>query len=268
MKNKSHELFLISALEASIDACVEILKIYTTNFDVENKLDDSPVTLADKNADDVIRENLASSSIKIISEEGETISYDERKNESYIWIVDPLDGTKEFVKRNGEFTVNIALIKNEKPVLGIIALPTTKEIYWGTNELGSHYIKIQDWDKKFISEILHTSVKIESMLDETNLKIVTSRSHRDSTSDEKIQALKNSYSNASIIYSGSSIKFCDIAIGRASIYPRYTPINEWDIAAGVALILFAGGSVLHEDGSELKFNQENLKVKPFICRGK
>lgn len=250
-------------MEAAMQASATIMEVYETEFDVQHKYDESPVTLADHQADDIIRKCLFETGEYVLSEEQPPIPYDERKDLKYLWIVDPLDGTKEFIKRNGEFTVNIALIKNGHPVMGIVTAPALNKIYWAVKDGGMHFYKVENW-KQDINEVIHTSTLVEPKIN--TVKIIGSRSHANSDTQNYVNLLKAMHPDSEIITRGSSLKLCKVATGEASFYPRFSPINEWDIAAGTALVEISGGQVL--DAATRKpvmFNKENLLQPPFIA---
>ena len=228
-----------------------ILDIYDTSFEVEIKSDNSPLTQADKKAHTIIESGLKSlfPNIPILSEEGKSISYSERKRWGYFWLVDPLDGTKEFVKRNGEFTVNIALIKHNYPIFGSVYAPYKKELFWASEGLGSW--KSIDKNKDQPIKVLKSNKKT---------RIVISRSHP----NEKVLDYINQYNQYELIRMGSSLKLCCIADGRADIYPRLGPTSEWDIGAAQCVVEQAGGSVLEYDTKDrLRYNKENI-LNPFF----
>ena len=233
------------------DAGKTILDIYNTSFDVEIKSDNSPLTQADKKSHLIIESGLSSifPNIPILSEEGRNIPYSERKKWSCFWLVDPLDGTKEFVKKNGEFTVNIALIKNNYPIFGSVYAPYKKELFWASEDLGA-------W--KSIDKNKDKSIKVSK----SNIKtrIVISRSHP----NEKVLDYINKYKKHELIRMGSSLKLCCIADGQADIYPRLGPTSEWDIGAAQCIVEQAGGTVLEYDSNNrLRYNKENI-LNPFF----
>jgi 3'(2'), 5'-bisphosphate nucleotidase len=260
------------AIKASIEAGEEILKIYETNFEVEIKKDATPVTLADKAASDLIIKQLTSSGINVLSEEGTIYDYEIRKNWQHIWIVDPLDGTKEFVKRNGEFTVNIALIENGKPVIGVIYSPVSHNLYYACANFGSYKIV----GHEILSQINEGNINIEKLVisakrlplqnQPKDYTVVASRSHLSKEVSERIATNKLHYNMVDIVNTGSSIKFCWIAEGLAHEYPRYGITMEWDTAAGQCIIEQAGGKVIDLATNEpMKYNRENLKNNNFIA---
>ncbi len=263
MKNRELELFFLAAMEAAIHASRDILEVYATDFDIDIKSDHSPVTLADKRADDTIRKYLSTTGEYVLSEEQAPVNYEHRKDLKYLWIVDPLDGTKEFIQRNGEFTVNIALIKNGYPILGVIAAPALNKLYWAVQDKGLFILENVDWNKD-VNELINSSTEVQPKIN--TMKIIGSRSHANKETQNYINLLKAMNPQSEIISKGSSLKLCKVAVGEASFYPRFSPINEWDIAAGAALVEISGGSVL--DAATRKrviFNKENLFQPPFIA---
>lgn len=234
-----------------------ILSIYNdADFSkvVDFKTDNSPLTLADQASHQVIDKGLkeAYPEIPVISEEGSQVAYEERRNWPYFWLIDPLDGTKEFINRNGEFTVNIALIKDRKPVLGVIYTPVTDDLYEGF--VGEYARKIQN------GELQNLQVNNKS----DNRIAVRSKSH---PSPEEESVLK-SHNVVDSISVGSSLKFCMVAEGKADIYYRHGPTMEWDTAAGQAVLEAAGGKVYKNTGSEVfTYNKESLLNGSFLCLG-
>jgi 3'(2'), 5'-bisphosphate nucleotidase len=233
-----------------MEAGNRILETYNNDNNVESiKVDKSPLTQADLDSHNHITESLRSiSSLPILSEESDSISFKERKSWKRYWLIDPLDGTKEFLKRNGEFTVNIALIENNKPILGVIHSPVLKETYWGSKKNGSYFQKNHNQ-----AELIKVSSKQKG-----TLRILTSRSHMNDELNQYISK-KN---DVKIIKMGSSLKFCLIANGTADIYPRHGPTSEWDIAAGHAIVKFAGGSINSLSGDEMSYNVKDSLINP------
>tara|TARA_B100001939_G_C16944161_1_gene619491 strand:+ start:1026 stop:1820 length:795 start_codon:yes stop_codon:yes gene_type:complete len=231
-----------------------IREIYITDFDVKIKEDQSPLTLADSASNKIITDFLKvfTPNIPILSEEGEKITLEERLSWNQYWLIDPLDGTKEFIKRNNEFTVNIALINNNLPILGIIHSPISREVFWGSQGFGSFYIDKNGNERK-IKVKKHANQKI---------KVASSRSHS-AAEHELIQKYNPKYE---LVVKGSSLKFCLVALGEADIYIRNGPTSEWDTAAGHAIVKFAGGNVLTLQKKELKYNlKESLLNPPFVA---
>ena len=252
MKTDLKELLSI-AKEASLAAGKEIIKIYETgDFSIEAKLDDSPLTTADTAAHQKIISILQKTNIPILSEEGKEIPYEERSKWEYFWLVDPLDGTKEFIKKNGEFTVNIALIHHKKPVLGVVYLPTSEELYWAMIGKGAFI------EKGGESSVLNTTKK---PLSTSGLKVVASRSHMNIETEKYLKKLNQ----PEIVSKGSSLKFLLVASGEADLYPRFGPTMEWDTAAAHIIVSEAGGSVvLKDENLPLIYNKQDLLNPYFI----
>lgn len=250
----------LKAIEASIKAGDAIMDIYKQDFDVEYKDDASPLTQADKNANAVIMSFLDTTSIPIISEENKQTSYDERKSWTQCWIVDPLDGTKEFVKKNGEFTVNIALIEDQKPVFGVIYVPAQRLLYVGDVIAHSAFkVEISEGDLD-IEYLLKTAAPLEPSKNQSSLRVVGSRSHMNQDTLDYIEDLKEQHKKpVEIVSKGSSLKFCLVAEGEAEVYPRYAPTMEWDTAAGQAICKAVGLEVISLDtNEEMLYNREDL----------
>lgn len=243
------------ALEAAQSASKEILKVYNSNdFKTEAKDDKSPLTLADRKAHQAIVSILQSSNLPILSEEGKNEPYEERKNWNAFWMVDPLDGTKEFIKRNGEFTVNIALIEKQTPILGVVVVPVTGQVYYAAKGIGAF---LNDDNK------ITTLVKRDSIdLKQNGLRVVASRSHMNEETQRFIEDLKN----PQLVSSGSSLKFMLLASGKADVYPRFAPTMEWDTAAAHAVVNEVGLKVLQQNTTtELQYNKPDLLNPNFIC---
>jgi len=259
---------LKTIITASIQAGKEILKIYNTDFQVEYKEDESPLTMADKNANDVIMSFLCETNIPVLSEEGRSIPYEERKNWKELWIVDPLDGTKEFVKKNDEFTVNIALIRNQIPVMGVVYAPVFDELYWGDESLGAY--KLLKASEKINNEdnILDWASTLPLNNAKSYFGIVASRSHLSPETTEYIDKIRKGQGKIKIMSKGSSLKIVMVAEGTADVYPRYAPTSEWDTAAGHAIVLASGGRIVqanHPD-KEVTYNKENILNPWFIVK--
>ena len=250
------EALLILAMQAAEEGCREILQVYDSgDFQAEAKGDNSPLTLADKKAHDKITAILEPAGLPILSEEGKNIPYEVRKGWDYFWMVDPLDGTKEFIKRNGEFTVNIALIHNDTPVLGVVAVPVSGEVYYAAKGYGA-YMRKSGTDHKLPS---WPSVN----LDQKDLRVVASRSHM----NEDTEAFINQLQNPSLVSAGSSLKFMLLASGKADVYPRYAPTMEWDTAAAHAVVEETGRNVYqHGTSKPLVYNKENLLNPYFLVK--
>jgi len=252
------EELLKTAINASIKGGHAIMEVYASNFAVEHKQDNSPLTLADKNCNAVIEFDLEKTNIPILSEEGAKTSFLERKNWEYSWLVDPLDGTKEFVKRNGEFTVNIALIHNGSPIMGVIYVPVKEELYFALEELGSYKIFrnsiINDLDN-----LRSQANKLPIDYNRDNYVVVGSRSHMSTETEAFFEEKRKEHGNVEVMAVGSSLKLCMVAEGKADTYPRYAPTMEWDTGAGHAIAKYAGFSVKQYNSSEdVIYNKEDL----------
>jgi 3'(2'), 5'-bisphosphate nucleotidase len=226
-----------------------ILSIYGQPFDVTNKADQSPLTLADTRSHHIIVARLRqlTPDLPVLSEEASDISYDERRRWSRYWLVDPLDGTREFVSRNGEFTANIALIDDHEPVLGVVHVPVSSTTYVGARGIGA-----------FRQSGHQAPAPIHVRSAATPLRIVASRSHR----DEILSGYLPRLAPYELVAVGSSIKFCLVAEGRADFYPRFGPTSEWDTAAAHAVVEAAGGLVMQADGAPLRYNTRAALVNP------
>lgn len=237
-----------------------ILKVYHRNFEVERKSDDSPLTIADKNSNDVIMQGLLEfyPQIPVISEESKQIPYQVRKDWKHLWMVDPLDGTKEFISKNGEFTVNIALIEEGVPVLGVVYIPVSGLTYYAIKGSGSFEISEDGKTTKLNNQREHYSKK-------ARVKVVASRSHLTDEVKTFIENLKQQGKEVDFISAGSSLKFCLVAEGEADVYPRFGPTMEWDTAAADIVAREAGLNVLHaETRKPLVYNKEDLLNPWFI----
>jgi len=258
------EEYLLIALEAAINAGSEIMKIYESdNFEIEVKEDASPLTKADKTAHQIITKYLSKTGLPILSEEGKHIPFEDRNSWGKFWMVDPIDGTKEFIKRNGEFTINIALIYQQKPILGVVYAPALHELYYAQNTLGA--FKINTTLNIDLNNILSDSIKLPVSKNNNIYTIVASRSHLSKETTDFIEQLKNDYDEIEMISRGSSLKFCLVAEGAADCYPRFAPTMEWDTAAGHAICKFAGFTILDlTTKAELLYNKENLLNNFFL----
>ena len=256
------------AITAAIKAGQEILKIYETDFFVETKSDNTPVTLADKSASNSIIKDLAQTKIPIISEEEDILDYETRKKWERVWLVDPLDGTKEFVKRNGEFTVNIALVENNQPVIGVIYLPVQKELYFACINYGSFKVAQQQSPEiNNIENLLKAAIKLPTQKLPKKYTVVASRSHLSRELNQHIDKLKNIYGEVDITNVGSSIKQCWVAEGKAHEYLRLGTTMEWDTAAGQCILEQAGGQIIDlETQKQMRYNKENMKNNFFIAK--
>jgi len=258
--------YLELAIEAAIEAGKRILEVYDTSFAVEMKKDNTPLTMADRESHRIIADMLSVTGFPILSEEGKSIPYEERRYWNRFWLLDPLDGTKEFIKRNGEFTVNIALIENQQPVMGVIYAPVLKQLYFADKEIGAYSKSEIDAKNLDMDSIIRSSNKISSHRPGEPFIIVASRSHFSSDTEEFVDELREEHPDLDFVSRGSSLKLCLIAQGSANIYPRLAPTMEWDTAAGQAIVECAGGKVLeYTSRKSLKYNKADLLNPWFIA---
>ena len=254
------ETALIEALKrASYTAGEAILAIYDKEErGIELKADQTPLTLADQASHEAIMRELERTPYPVLSEEGASIPYEVRSKWEYFWMVDPLDGTKEFIKRNGEFTVNIALIHANAAVFGMVYVPVTGELFYGGKDTPAKLKKNGTERALSASE----GLELEQLMKRPGLRVVASRSHLNADT----QSFLDKLDQPEIVSMGSSLKFMALASGIAEVYPRYAPTMEWDTAAAHAVISSLGYRVLRsEDHKELQYNKEDLLNPHFIC---
>lgn len=259
----THDRLITDELVTELVALVEvagaaILEIYTTDFDVETKADESPLTQADLAAHRAIEAGLKklTPDIPLFSEESELPSFALRSQWNRYWLVDPLDGTKEFVNRNGEFTVNIALIDNQQPVFGIVGVPVRDQVYVGIEGRGAYRLS------RKADEPDRIELNGRPRNDEEPLVVVASRSHGGERLEQYLVELEETFGGVSRTPVGSSLKLCILADGEADLYPRLGPTSEWDIAAAHAVLAAAGGEVWAADGSPLSYNSKDSVLNP------
>lgn len=262
---------LVTAIRASVNAGGEILDVYSQPIDVEIKDDKSPLTMADRRAHLKIVEHLNPTGLNILSEEGKHTEYDVRSAWEYYWLVDPLDGTKEFIKRNGEFTVNIALIHKGKSILGVIYVPVLNQLYFAAQGIGSFKCEnTQGMDElfagdDFLDRLISGSRKLSAVNKPAVFTAVASRSHNTPETDALIDELRKKHGQVELISKGSSLKLCLVAEGAANIYPRLAPTMEWDTAAGQAIAEIAGFTVIdYHTKAPMLYNKENLLNPWFV----
>jgi 3'(2'), 5'-bisphosphate nucleotidase len=275
-----------TAIEAAIKAGEAILEIYEQDFEVEFKADESPLTAADKASHEIIEEALNTTPYPVLSEESGSVSYEERSRWTTYWLVDPLDGTKEFIKKNGEFTVNIALIENGVPIAGVVYVPVEQTLYLGLAhgiegmERGAFKADSAAGKSFDALKDLFKPIRVSGS-PKGSLKVVASKSHCNDETREFIAALQEKYGDPELVSRGSSLKLCMVAEGRADIYPRIAPTMEWDTAAAHAVVSAAGGAVFEYDdkidatgyGADcneagyLAYNKENLLNPYFVVSG-
>ena len=246
--------------DTAIQAGKVIKKYYKSKLNISLKENKSPLTQADLESNHVISNSLLkiNKNIPILSEES-LVDWSIRKNWETYWLVDPLDGTKEFIKENDEFTVNIALIKNHRPIIGVIYVPVYAIVYFSFKNGGSYKLNIEDGKK--INNYFENSIKLKTSTKTMNesLKIICSKSH---PNDGFEKWLTKNVTKYELIKKGSSLKFCNIAEGVADLYPRFKPTSEWDIAAGHMILIEAGGKLETIDQKEILYNYKESVISP------
>ncbi|WP_438964237.1 3'(2'),5'-bisphosphate nucleotidase CysQ [Winogradskyella sp.] len=256
---------LHTAIKASLSAGNAIMEVYNSVIEVEFKDDKSPLTEADKRANDIINSYLKPTNIPIISEENKQIDFEERKSWETCWIVDPVDGTKEFIKRNGEFTVNIAMVNEGLPEFGVIYVPATKTIYFAEVKEKKAFKSTIKSHNASIDDVISNSKLIKPKKQSNTIEVVGSRSHMSQETMDFVEDLKSSGKEVEIVSKGSSLKFCIVAEGNADIYPRFAPTMEWDTAAGHAICNAVGLEVISKETNKpLLYNKKNLLNPWFI----
>jgi 3'(2'), 5'-bisphosphate nucleotidase len=264
-----HSYLYSAALQAALEAGKKALSFFGSEYSIKYKTDSSPVTDADMAAHQVIHDRLQPFGLPMLSEESTIFDYEERQHWQQFWLIDPLDGTKEFISGNGEFTVNIALIVEQTPVFGVVYAPVPDVMYFGFDN-GSY--KVEKASERSQAElsleaILLTAVKLPCSNTST-FTVVASRSHLNKETADFIENLKLKHGKISKITKGSSLKLCAVAEGSANMYPRIGPTMEWDIAAGHAVLKFADGSVkATADSVDLKYNKPDLRNPDFVAVG-
>ncbi|WP_372972650.1 3'(2'),5'-bisphosphate nucleotidase CysQ [Marinobacter sp.] len=250
----NHESLLDKVLEIADTASRKVMEIYQTDFEVQTKDDNSPITAADIASHHVIVDGLKALTpdIPILSEESANAPWDERKDWTRFWLVDPIDGTKDFTNRTGEFTVNIALIEDGEPVMGVVTAPALNEAYWGIKGQGA-------WKREADGSIR----KLEVVNPPEAVRAVASKNHM----NEETRTFIEQLGNHELVQAGSSLKFCRIAEGQADIYPRLGPTCEWDTGAAHAVLVAAGGKVTQLDGTPLAYGKEDVLNPYFVASG-
>lgn len=257
------------AIQAAVKAGKAILEVYREeDFGIETKADDSPLTLADRRAHEIIAGALQETGIPVLSEEGKSIPYEERREWAKFWLVDPLDGTKEFIKRNGEFTVNIALVEEGKSVFGVVYAPVLNDLYVGISGRGAYLCSEEKNFNQPLDYLLQFAERLPmDNSDDRFFRVVASRSHYNEETAAFVNALDNGGKELSLVNKGSSLKLCMVASGDAEVYPRLGPTMEWDTAAAHAVVKAAGKNVFRVDtGKEMEYNKENLLNPYFVVK--
>ena len=260
---------LYIAVRAALEAGKRILDIYedpSSDFGIERKADNSPLTVADKASHAVIQSFLSLTPYPVLSEEGRLTDYAERKGWTTLWVVDPLDGTKEFIKKNGEFTVNIALVEKGVPVAGVIYVPVKRCLYFASEGLGAFKLEdIVSLDSESLPQLMERALRLPAREERGKFVVVASRSHSTPETEAYIAQMRRQHAEVELCSSGSSLKICLVAEGKADVYPRFAPTMEWDTAAGHAIVRAAGGDIWQTDGSApLHYNKEDLHNPWFI----
>lgn len=257
------------AIRAALEAGEAIMEVYgSEDFGIEAKEDSSPLTLADQRAHAVILNLLEATEYPVLSEEGRLIPYAERRLWHRFWMVDPLDGTKEFIQRNGEFTVNIALVEDGKVIFGVVYAPVIKELYVGIPGRGAYRCRKEFNFTQPIDYLLQFAdpLPLENQHPEL-FTVVASRSHYNEETKLFVEKLDSGGRELSLVNRGSSLKLCLVASGEADIYPRLGPTMEWDTAAAHAVVKAAGRNVYRTDnGEELSYNKQNLLNPNFVVK--
>lgn len=259
--------FFGKAIEAALAAGADIIRVYNSNFHAEKKDENSWITEADTASHRRIVDILAPTELPVISEESEPAPYHIRKTWSRYWLVDPLDGTREFIGRNGEFTVNIALMEYGCPVAGVIYVPARDELYAAYRQTYYRCKNTASINRETLPDLSPWESVPVNRTQKGVLRVIVSRSHLSAETTDFIKNQEKEFDKVEISSAGSSLKFCRIASGEADIYPRFGPTMEWDVAAGHAILKSAGKNVYrHPDGMELMYNKPDLTNDWFIAR--
>lgn len=257
------------AIRAAILGGREIMQVYAlpaAQHELEYKADASPLTLADRRSHEAIMSILAPTAIPVLSEEGAHLPYEVRRAWTNLWVVDPLDGTKEFVKRNGEFTVNIALVEGTEPVLGVMFEPNTNTLYYGEVGVGAFRVKV-DENGDFAEAPV--ALPLAKEFEPGEYVVVVSRSHLSPETEEYIDILREDFEKVTMVQAGSALKIARVAEGLAMEYPRFGPTMEWDTAAGDAIVRATGGRMVRaEDNLPLVYNKADLHNPWFVVKSK
>lgn len=253
------------AIKATIEAGLRTLDFYGKEIEIHTKEDNSPLTQADLESNRIIISYLSKTDYPILSEEIENSAYEERRNWKVFWLVDPIDGTKEFIKTGRDYTINIALIENSKPIFGCVYAPVRDSLYIGMDENST--IKIEKASGLLnadLEEIIAASLALPIMNNRNTFKVVASKSHLNEETTNYVEELKSKVSNVELCSYGSSLKLCMLAEGSADLYPRIGPTMEWDTGAGHAVLNGAGGFIhKYPEGTKMVYNKENL-LNPFF----
>jgi len=259
---------IVDIINIALDAGEKVLEIYRGDISVELKEDNTPVTEADKRANEIICEGLKrlDPNYHILSEENKNIEYERRREWKYVWLVDPLDGTKEFISGRGEFTINIALVSNSEPILGVVYAPVLKTVYFAVKGEGAY--RLDNVKSKISEDDIKRAKKLPSeKTDGGKVRIVASRSHMNRATEQFIERIKSRCEEVEIVSVGSALKMCIVAEAKADLYPRLGPTMEWDTAAGHIIALEGGCEVRIYNGNisgTLAYNKKDLVNPPFV----
>ena len=252
------------ALKASLSAGKIVMDIYHSDeYKLDYKPDNSPVTMADIGSHKILVNNLSSTNLPILSEESKNETYHIRKSWQSFWMIDPIDGTKEFIKRNGQFTVNVALIQDNAPKIGVVYAPATKELYFAEHGLGAYKIEnILHFEQ--LENLLHINLRSSNLNLPKTFTMVVSKSHMNKETEDYVHEMKIKHGSVTTKSFGSSLKICKVAEGFAHCYPRFGPTMEWDTAAAQAVAINAGCKMVAVNTPEdLSYNKTNL-LNPFF----
>lgn len=269
MKFATQSDWRLLAIDAALEAGRAIRQVYddpSADFQVERKADNSPLTIADRQAHGIIASILQETGLPVLSEEGRTVPYEERAAWPALWIVDPLDGTKEFIKRNGEFTVNIARVEGNLPTFGVVYVPAQHTLYWGDTTSGAWRLDGIDLRAgRSMEELAASGLRLPCCSNREDYVVVASRSHLSPETEEYLARRRKTYPDLRLLSVGSSLKICRVAEGWADEYPRLAPTMEWDTAAGQAVAMAAGAEVrCASTGHALVYNKPDLHNPWFI----
>ena len=279
------QTLLADVVYIAVQAGVPIMHIYQSDFNVRYKADASPVTAADLESNKMIRSALEELSLgahprlPVLSEESASVNYSRRKSWSMFWVVDPLDGTKEFIDRNGQFTVNIGFVVDNRPMLGVVYAPALGLVYFAAGLLGAYQLQIDDLESFLFAptpfeQLVARSTRLSSATEQRYARrdrgkyiVIGSRSHPSEDFNSFLSKMREKHGEVEVLAVGSALKFCRVAEGSADVYPRFGPTVEWDTAAGHAILNAVGKKVIVvETGEELSYNKENLINPWFIAQ--
>ncbi len=271
MESEYLDYMFKSAMTAILEASNSVMAIYNNdhNYNVNIKSDNTLIIEADRVSHETIRKCLAKTRIPLMSEEGRNIMFEERYSWELYWLIDPIDGTLEFVNKSKEFSICIALMENNTPLVGIIAAPALKQIYYACKGSGTYRIDNVEMNEGIthnINQILSNATKIscDTSFPADNIKVLTTLSNPNKETEDMINMLSNRFSRVDRYACGSALKFCRMAEGAAHLYFRTTPLKDWDTAAGEIIAIESGLRVLSLTGSTLNYNKQDMIIDPFM----